>query len=143
MIYKSKLKWTLEKLTGSAESLSYGWSPIEKVIFQIEGVITTQPSNALICQSEEGFFVYFFLISRLCNYCFGIQEFQQSARCCQEIFSCKVLSTLQENQHPVAGSGSIPYHLCCAVLPPHLSSLFVKIRIKVLSSKGDLKATAE
>lgn len=49
----------------------------------------------------------------------------------------------QENQHATAGSGNISHHLCHIIFPPLLGSLYIKSRIKVLSSKGELKATAE
>lgn len=89
--------------------------------------------------------LFIFLISRLCNYCFGIQEFQQLAGCCQKDLFLQGAQhpPFQENQHSVAGSGSVSHHFCYAAFPPRLSSLYVKIRIKVLSSKGDLKAIAE
>ena len=88
--------------------------------------------------------LFIFLILRLCNYCFGIQEFQQSLRCCQKIFSFKVLSTLLSKKISIQLLVLAMFHIIFATLfPPRLSSSYVKIRIKVLSSKGDLKAKAE
>jgi len=40
----------------------------------------------------------------------------------------------QENQHSTAGSGNISHRLYHAMFPPLLSTLYVKIRIKVLLS---------
>lgn len=60
--------------------------------------------------------LFIFLILRLCNYCFGIQEFQQSVRCCQKIFSCKVLSTLLSKKTSIQLLVLATFHVIFAAL---------------------------